>query len=216
MARIQPPWQPGCMRVGCRPVAVRLWLVYGSTEWARALLLHVHAARPGAGPASPSRCAGSWSAAAAPPMPTRATWSSRTRSRPRRRAGGREDGEAVGSPTPYRRSSAIYASALPLCSVSRPQSSVSSLYVCLLHGAHPRTLLLPKQAVEVHCLTVPHARRAGTVRLGGHRTASATVEATFAAAAPGALPVPQLHLHDVSQLEVFDDGASPDFVMVAS
>ena len=57
---------------------------------------------------------------------------------------------------------------------------------------------------------------AGTVRLGGHRTASATVEATFAAAAAGALPVPQLHLHDVSQLEVFDDGASPDFVMVAA
>jgi len=55
------------------------------------------------------------------------------------------------------------------------------------------------------------------VRLGGHRTAFATVEATLAAAAaPGALPVPQLHLHDVSQLEVFDDGASPDFVMVAA
>lgn len=54
------------------------------------------------------------------------------------------------------------------------------------------------------------------MRLGGHRTAFATVEATLAAAAPGALPVPQLHLHDVSQLEVFDDGASPDFVMVAA
>ena len=66
---------------------------------------------------------------------------------------------------------------------------------------------------DVH---ISFACHTGTVRLGAHRTASATVEATFAAASAGALPVPQLHLHDVSQLEVFDDGASPDFVMIAA
>ena len=49
----------------------------------------------GAGPASRSRCAGSWSVAAAPRKATRATWSSRTRSPPRPRAGGRAADAAV-------------------------------------------------------------------------------------------------------------------------
>jgi len=95
----------------------------------------------------------------------------------------------------------------------------------ILHKAQARrglslgrgTPALPGRIATMCKLTDARALgTAGTVRLGGHRTAFATVEATFAAAAPGALPVPQLHLHDVSQLEVFDDGASPDFVMVAA